>query len=492
MVSRASNGRGNIYHRKDGRYSVSVWMLLPDGSKKRSYATTKTKSEAEQLLHDKLDDVRRGIPTPTHEFRVGEYLNYWLAEVVTAKNRPSTVALYDMYIRLYLAPILGRKHLRELSVSDVQRVLNTIAQSKSIRLAHGTRTVLRAALNRAIREQLLTRNVASLTELPTWERKKITPWSVDEANAFLRAATPSPWHLAYQLLITYGMRRGEVLGLRWKDLDLERGTLSIEQQLLRVAGELQFGPVKTSAGRRTLPVLSRTRSAMVGHLTQRARSDGRLEAEILQSDELIFTSKLGTPIDPKNFVRSFHLICDNAKIRRITVHHLRHTTATLLKNLGVPARDAQLILGHAQVTTTQQLYQHADIEGQSKAMEQVERQLLAENASARSGQNWWSNVKSADKIGEFLEYNLGGTSGIRTHDSLLKSFSGLPSNALPTSVLRGIRTLTRAYKLGRAVVKIGGQTRARRKPISTNFIDGWKYFQRTSAESTAFGGLNLD
>jgi hypothetical protein len=288
------------------------------------------------------------------------------------------------------------------------------------------------------------------------------------------------------------MRRGEVLGLRWKDLDLDRGTISIEQQLQRIGAELRVGPVKTSAGRRTLPVLARTRLGMLDHLARRVQHDSREATDLLASDELIFTSKLGTPVDPKNFVRSFHLICDKAGIRRITVHQLRHTAATLLKNLGVPARDAQLILGHAQVTTTQQLYQHGDIEGQSKAMEQVERQLLADSGSTRSGQNWWANEKSADQVDGFLQNNLGGTSGARTHDTLLKSLSGLPSDALPTSVLQGFRTLTRAYKLGRVVVKIGGQTRIRRKPIPTNFIDGWKYFQRTSAESTAFGGSNLD
>ncbi len=461
MASRASNGRGSIYHRKDGRYQVAVRMKLPDGTSKRTFAVVKSRPEAEQLLHDKLEQVRRGIPTPVKEWTVGNYLDYWMREVVGVNRRPRTVESYDMYIRLYLKPALGRKHLRDLSVHDVQTVLNTILGSHSVRLAQGTRSVLRAALHRAMREELLARNVASLTELPAWHRKRITPWTAGQASTFLRTSEGEPWHLGYLLLLVYGMRRGEVLGLRWSDIDLDRGTIQVEQQLQRVDGKLVTGPVKTEAGRRTLPVLPMTRQAILDHLalsTGTVNSPALLQ-QLIDDEALVFISKVGTPVDPKNFVRTFHLLRVKAGLPRITVHHTRHTAATVLKDLGVPARDAQLILGHAQITTTQQLYQHGDITSQTKALSLVEEQLLAAPASVNGGQNWWSNKVKRPLFTEKSTFYLGGSSETRTHDTLLKSPSWPLSESLPAPVARRVRALLIAYKIGAVVVKIGGQNR---------------------------------
>jgi integrase len=164
------------------------------------------------------------------------------------------------------------------------------------------------------------------------------------------------------MLLFYGMRRGEVLGLRWCDVDLDTGVLSIENQLQRIDGKLTIGPVKTDAGRRQLPI--------VPVLEDRLRE---LHTDDVRPEDLVFQSTVGTPIDPKNFVRTFHQICEAAGLRRITVHHTRHTAATMLKDLGVDAKDAQLILGHAHVSTTQQLYQHGDITRQTRALGQLAR-----------------------------------------------------------------------------------------------------------------------
>jgi hypothetical protein len=196
--------------------------------------------------------------------------------------------------------------------------------------------------------------------------------------------------------------------------------------------------------------------------------------KLVDDEALVFTSSMGTPVDPKNFVRAFHLLRDNAGLPRITVHHLRHTAATMLKNLGVPARDAQLILGHAQITTTQQLYQHGDIEGQRRALALMERQMLTVAASSNGGQIGGQTEKLAEKIDEFDLNNLGGTSGTRTHDTLLKRPLEDPSNKLPTTVLRHIQALTRAYKIGAVVVKIGGQTQPSTSLLTTNFIAALK------------------
>jgi integrase len=187
---------------------------------------------------------------------------------------------------------------------------------------------------------------------------QVHPWSADEARTFLAAAADDPLYPAFLLLLLYGLRRGEVLGLRWVDVDQENNEIHIRQQIHRANGELRIGPVMTSAGRRDLSLLTFASEALPIRLDVQAADHAEL-GRAWQGSGLIFTTKTGRPIEPRNLVRSFQRICSAHGLRVIKVHHLRHTTATLLKNLGVPARDAQLILGHSRMAVTQEIYRGA-------------------------------------------------------------------------------------------------------------------------------------
>ena len=169
------------------------------------------------------------------------------------------------------------------------------------------------------------------------------------------------------LLLLYGLRRGEVLGLRWHDLDQEDGEIRIRQQIQRVDGELRIGPVKTTASRRDLPLLAPASEVLA--IRSEAQAADRAElGRAWQDNGLVFTTRTGRPVEPRNLVRSFHRICTTHGLRVIKVHHLRHTTATLLKNLGVPACDARLILGHSRLAVTQEIYTHEDRQAQHDAL----------------------------------------------------------------------------------------------------------------------------
>ena len=171
-------------------------------------------------------------------------------------TRPRTQELYESTVRMHLKPGLGAIRLSRLTAPDVQRMINTKQQGgASPRTLHACRQVLRAALSRAEREGLVTGNVAKLVELPTYARKPITPWTAEQARAFLTAATDHPWYGAYLPLLLYGLRRGEVLGLRWRDIDLDTGIIHVEQQLQGIDGHPSAGDVKTQAGRRALPLV---------------------------------------------------------------------------------------------------------------------------------------------------------------------------------------------------------------------------------------------
>ncbi|MGH3904681.1 MAG: tyrosine-type recombinase/integrase [Pseudonocardiaceae bacterium] len=472
MPGRKPSGEGSIYRRGDGRWAGSAFVDTVSGQRKRIHVYATTRQEVHDRLADKLIAARRGIRTPDKEWTVGAYLDYWLNTVVTVKNRPHTAELYATTVRLRLKPALGSVRLSKLTVQDVQTLLNRhLAQGRSTRSVQLMRSVLRTALSRAMREELVVRNVAKLVDLPAWERKPIQPWTTEEAACFLIAAQPHRWYPAYAMLLLYGMRRGEVLGLRWCDVDFARGQLHIRQQLQRLGKALTQGPVKTAAGRRDLPLIPMLREALARQYVARLSGEHR-PAEVIQhaaSDHgLVFLSSTGTPIDPKNFVRTFHEIRTQADLPRITVHHTRHTAATILKNLGVPARDAQLILGHAHITTTQQLYQHADLNGQVQAMAQVEQQLITEGVAVKIA------VKREFSTGEGTEnraFTSGGPGGTRTLDTLLKRFIELVESTAPTPVIRQLRTRAYARIVGRVAVKNCCQSTAKGVDDDTLILD---------------------
>ncbi len=373
---RRHNGEGTISGpRKDGRYVGAFYAPTTAGSYKRVYVYGRTWEQARDRLVEEQSKIVRGIPVAAESWKLGDYLDYWLDNVVKQSRRPATYALYETVIRLYLKPGLGHHRLRRLSVSAVQGFLNAkLADGQSTRNVHMMRQVLGAALTRALREELISRNVARLAELPAWEPGDVRPWSASEAMAFLAAARPDPLYPAFVLLVLYGMRRGEVLGLRWEDVDLGAGTFCIRQQLQRVRGELRTGPVKTRAGNRDQPIPGLAREALLIRQQQQT-ADRQAFGRAWQDTGLVFTTRSGRPVEPRNLVRSFRRICKQNGIRVIKVHHLRHTTASLLKKLHVPPRDAQMILGHAHISTTMQIYTHVDEEARNDAISGLDNLL---------------------------------------------------------------------------------------------------------------------
>lgn len=377
MAGRKRNGEGTISGpRKDGRYVGAFYAPTSAGTVKRVYVYGRTFDEARENLIREQAKVNSGIPVPATSWKLGPYLDYWLEHVVKPTRRPATVSLYETCIRLHLKPGLGRHELRRLSVAAVQRFLNgklrEIKPGESIRLVHVLRQVLSAALSRAVREELVPRNVARLVELPPWEPAEVIPWSAAEALAFLAAAKSDQLYPAFVFLLLYGMRRGEVLGLRWSDFDGD--TIHVRQQVQRIKGELLTGPVKTRAGKRDLPLLGLADEAlMIRRGTQFL--DCEKFGDAWTDTGLVFTTRTGLPVEPRNLNRSFERICDDNGIRRVKVHALRHTAASLLKVLGVPLKDAQVILGHANASTTQQIYTHVDQAAMREAITRLNRLL---------------------------------------------------------------------------------------------------------------------
>lgn len=374
MATRKRNGEGTISGpRKDGRYVGAFYARTNAGTVKRIYVYGRTYEEAREKLIAEQAKVMAGIPVPSQSWKLGPYLDYWLENVVKPTRRPATVALYEINIRVHLKPGLGQYQLRRLSVATVQAFLNgKIKSGQSVRNVQILRQILSAALSRAMREELVARNVARLVELPAWEPAEVVPWTDAEALSFLAASADESLYPAFVLLLLYGLRRGEVLALRWSDIDGD--TIHVRQQVQRVQGQLHVGPVKTRAGSRDLPLLGLAARALADRREAQQRDRERLGTAWTDTG-LIFTTKTGRPVEPRNLVRSFARICDANGIRRIRVHALRHTTASLLKKLAVPPKDAQVILGHAHISTTQQICTHVDEASKRDAITRLNKLL---------------------------------------------------------------------------------------------------------------------
>lgn len=361
-------GEGTIYQRKDGRWECSVFLETTNGKRKRVSLYGKTRAEAHVKLVAAKAQAHQGIAIPDRVWKTGEYLSYWLNHVVKPHKRAATYAQCECISRLYLVPTFGNVPLAKLTVRDVQAFINEkITSGFSVPSVQVMRKVLSAALTSAMREEHITRNVARLTLLPKYEPEEVQPWNTGEARRFLAAIQGERRYAAFVLLLLYGLRRGELLGLRWSDIDFRASVIRIRQQLQREDGVWQPAPLKTRASKRDLPLLDFARDALLQH---HAASDTPTADQTL-----VFTTSSGRPIEPKKFVDAFHRVCAKNGIRRIRVHDVRHTAATLLKHLGASVRDAQLILGHARVTTTQELYQHDTAEERRASLEKIETAL---------------------------------------------------------------------------------------------------------------------
>ena len=201
--------------------------------------------------------VETGAVIPTRSPTVSQYLSYWLTEVAEPKLRPTTIAKYRTAIELYLRPGVGHHRLDKLTVATVQRFLNGSRDAgDSVPKLRMMREVLSSALGRALREELIARNVAQLTTLPVEHRARRTAWTAAEARSFLRAAAEDSAYPVFVLAVVYGMRRGEIAALQWEVLHFTRDRLAVRASLVRVGGRLVRGPVKTAAGVRMLPLVA--------------------------------------------------------------------------------------------------------------------------------------------------------------------------------------------------------------------------------------------
>jgi len=347
------NAEGSIYKRADGRWAASV--SLDRGWRKSFYG--RTREDVAHKLTAALKAKQDGLPVVGERQTVGQYLASWL-DAVRPSLRPRTFSRYEQYIRLHAVPELGRLPLARLSPQHLQRLYaSRLAAGLSPTTVGHLHAVLHRALAQATRWGLVVRNVASLATRPRAQRQEMVTFSPEQAGSFLEAAQGDRYAALYTLALTTGMRQGELLALRWRDLDLEARTVQVRATLQRTRDGFAFTEPKTTSSRRQVAL---TRAAVDALRRHRARQlEERLAAIAWEDNGLVFANEVGRPVEATNLLRrSFHPLLERAGLPHIRFHDLRHTAATLLLAQGMHPKIVAEMLGHSAIAVTLDLYSH--------------------------------------------------------------------------------------------------------------------------------------
>jgi integrase len=263
-------------------------------------------------------------------------------------------------VRVHLIPGLGHHKLDKLTRVHVDDLLSVkLSGSLAARTVHHLRAVLRTALNRAVKDGLVLRNAAALTdpvEVPDQPRRFLT---TAEALAVLRAAQAERLEALYVLAINVGLRIGEALALRWQDVDLDGARLSVVYNLQRVGGKLVLVEPKTEKSRRTVSLPPAVVQALLDHAA-RQRKEKLRHLPIWQDSDLIFTSQIGSALDPSDVSRDFRAFLSRKGLPRVRFHDLRHASGSIMLKNGVPMVTVSGILGHSNISTTVDIYGHVE------------------------------------------------------------------------------------------------------------------------------------
>lgn len=358
-MSRRANGEGSIYQRKDGRWTGAVYVLNRDGGRQRRQVYGRTRAEVAGKVADLLSLNRKHIPAAPVEVTVQQYAQSWLERLGSSGLKPATVSNYRWVLDRHVLPNIGRQRLVALSPQHVRTLLLTVSESGvSARTVQLSRAVLRSMLADAERDQLIHRNVAALVKGPRVERQEVVPWTADEAGQFLTSLEGHRLRPLFAVGVALGLRKGELLALRWQDVDLDVGVLRVRATVQRLGKGvgLVTGSPKTARSRRTLPLPRVLVETLRDHRT--AQELEREEAPSWHDAGLVFTTSKGTMIEPRNLNRFLDEAIARAGLRRIRFHDLRHTCASLLLAQGVSPRVVMEVLGHSQMSMTTDLYGH--------------------------------------------------------------------------------------------------------------------------------------
>ncbi len=423
MSRRRSKGEGSISLRKDGRWAARISTGYHAGKRTRRWVYGETRADVVAKLRDLLHAQEQGsLPAPGR-LTVEKFLLRWLEDSAKQRLRPRTFDSYAQVIRLHVVPTLGPVPLQKLRPQQVQAWLNGLQRAGlTPRTCQYARAILRSALAQAVRWGTVARNVATVVDPPRVPRHEIAPLQPEQARSLIEHAKEHRLSALFTVALALGLRQGEALGLQWNDIDIEAGTLNVRRALQRFGGDSaarrpllaerkrlrkllpeaegtearalllqqlteiraklkaiktspQFVEPKSTRSRRTVALPDVVKSALRAHRVKQLEE--RLSAgKHWREMGLVFTTTIGTPIEPSNLTKEFQQLLTTAGLQHIRFHDLRHTAATFLLAQGVDPRTIMETLGHSQISLTLNTYSHVLPTLQRDAAERMNRLLM--------------------------------------------------------------------------------------------------------------------
>lgn len=386
-MSKRGHGEGTIYKRADGRWSAQITVHDPaTGRSKRLTLYGRTRAEVNEKLTKMLYERHIGAFVEPNKVTLGEWLDIWLNHYKRMKLRKTTFGSYETMVNTYIKPAIGSIPLKQIQPNTLQSFYAYLLESRrkkgagglSPRMVHYAHALIHGALKQAVREGLIIRNPADAVELPKMKKRDIEPLTREEISAFLEAIKGDRLFAAFCLALKTGLRRGEILGLRWKDIDFKEKKLHVRQILVEARNPsggkkvaLVFQEPKTKKSQRTIPLTDDLIKLLKAHKAKQ-NEEKLIFGKNYQDHGLVFCGEDGRPIWPRNFLRRFTALQKKAGIKHRRIHDLRHTFATLLLAEGEELKNVQELLGHEKISTTADIYTKVLEESKRRAVSKLD------------------------------------------------------------------------------------------------------------------------
>ena len=371
MAKRRANGEGNLRKRKDGRWEGRYTAGRDPETGRAIYKNVlgKTQAEAKAKLKQAIEEAKGLDAAKVGRYTIGQWMDVWFEHYAKVKVRPSSHQTYRGYIDNHIKPNIGKIPLEKLTSLELQKFYKKLlekgrvdrlesrnqAKGLSPKTVWNIHQIISSAMKLAQEQKLIASNPAEGCALPRMGHQEMKTLPVEQLHSFLREAKDSGVFELYYLELATGLRRGELLGLKWEDIDLERGDLRVRRQIARINGEVVEAPLKTKNAYRTLPLAEDTVSIL---LEQKKKVAG---------SPWVFPSSTGGPISPDSVLHMLHRVLKRAGLPRIRFHDLRHTFATLALQNGVDVKTVSGMLGHFSAGFTLDTYAHVTTASQRQA-----------------------------------------------------------------------------------------------------------------------------
>jgi integrase len=366
-------GEGTITRRSDGRWAAAIDLGWINGRRRRKFFYAKTRAEVATRLIDEVAARNNGGVTPIGRRTVAQQMRAWIESIRPPSVRPRTWQSYETLSRVHIEPEVGQIQLTKLTHEAIQSLLNKKLRAGKLRAGLSVvtvkhiRTILRQALAEAVKNRLVAINAALLTNrLPKSSKPKIMPLDAEQTRRLLAAAKGTRIETIVLVGVRCGLRRGEILGLVWSDVDFAKRTLDIKRQIQRVKGQpLGFGPLKTQESERNIPLPNDVAAALEAHRIAQAKLRLKLGADWKGDLNLVFPNTIGRPFEPRLVHTKFKKILKRANMPDMPdlpattrIHDLRHGTITTLLEADADVFSVSRLAGHKSIKTTLDMYGH--------------------------------------------------------------------------------------------------------------------------------------